>query len=122
MIIVCLILVALIVLGVILYRKDYEELGVLLIVVTGAILIIILLIAWPILYFDNAAQIKVYHVYREVIETSNKEDLRDATITRDIIKFDSYLAERKYYNTLFFCKDFVPDKLVELPYLKFKIK
>jgi len=119
MLIVYLVLILGIILGIILTNNTYifQGFGVCLVIIFFVV-ILVLFIIHPIVYYTYKAEIKRYEVLKQMYNNSKKEDLRDATIIRDIIEYNMDLASVKYWNNIYALKDFIPDKLAELDFIK----
>lgn len=98
------------------FSFNYNELGGFLVIFTFFILII-LGILHPCIYFSYVSNMKRYEVLKQEYENS-EDTLLNASIRRDIIEFNMDLASIKYWNGVIIIEDFIPDKLVNLEYIK----
>lgn len=93
--------------------------GSLLAMASGTILIIMLL-AWPISHFGYKSQIQQYHVTKQSIERSRKNELSElerAALTNKIIELNRGLADAKYWKGTIM-GIYIPDEIMELDYLE----
>ena len=103
-----LILTSLIIIGILLliYSYNYDNLGIVLIVIFGMWLIIHIvgILTAKINYESHIAQ---RNALVETIENArnNSNNYEIAAVTNKIIEYNQDLAKQKYYNTLFVCKD-----------------
>jgi uncharacterized membrane protein len=122
MIFVYIILCILITSGIIILKViDFYDISFIFILVIVIICIVLLssfLLCQSITYYDYKAKIKEYYILKQMYEESKKDDIRDATIKRDVIQFNMGLASVKYWNSKLIIDDFIPDDYANLEYIK----